>query len=200
MEIPEAMLETQQRQMLDEFAQRITSQGLSFDQYMQFTGATKDALLEQVKPNALRKIQARLVLEAVVKAENIKASDEDYQKELETMAEVYQMTVDEIKETLSKNDKAKEQIMEDLAINKAVEFIVDNAKAEAKRLPRRQLTRKNQQTKQRLRRSPLLRRQLPRKQLMIKLPRRSLQLRRQPRKQNNSNERRYNNELSTLCH
>ena len=133
MEIPDAMLETQQRQMLDEFAQRITSQGLSFEQYMQFTGATRDALLEQVKPNALRKIQARLVLEEVVKAEKIVASEEDYQKELESMAEVYQMTVDEIKDTLSKNEKAKEQIMEDLAINKAVEFIVDNAKAEAKK-------------------------------------------------------------------
>ena len=133
MSIPEPMLDLQKRRMVEDFEQRLRYQGLKLEQYMQFTGATKDALLEQVKPNALRKIQARLVLEAVVKAENIKASDEDYQKELETMAEVYQMTVDEIKETLSKNDKAKEQIMEDLAINKAVEFIVDNAKAEAKK-------------------------------------------------------------------
>jgi len=135
MEIPDAMLETQQKQMIDEFAQRITSQGISFEQYMQFTGATAEALFEQVKPNALRKIQARLILEAVVAAEGIKASEEDYEKELETMAEVYQMSVDQVKETLGRNDKAKDQIMEDLAINKAVEFLVENAVEGAAKKP-----------------------------------------------------------------
>lgn len=132
MEIPDAMVETQQRQMLDDFAQRIQMQGLSMEQYMQFTGLTPQAMLEQVKPQALRRIQSRLVLEAVVAAENITASEEDYQKEAERMAEVYQMEVDKIKETLEENASAKEQLMKDLAITKAVEFVVENAKEGAK--------------------------------------------------------------------
>lgn len=90
MEIPEAMLKTQQKQMVDEFAQRIQMQGLSIDQYFQFTGTTYDKMIEQVKPQAEKRIKSRLVLEAVVKAENIAASDEDYEEELKTMAEAYQ--------------------------------------------------------------------------------------------------------------
>lgn len=128
MEIPEAMIETQQRQMLDDFAQRIQMQGLSMEQYMQFTGLTSQAMLEQIKPQALKRIQSRLVLEAVVAAENITASEEDYQKEAERMAEVYQMEVDKVKEMLEENASAKEQLMKDLAITKAVEFVVENAK------------------------------------------------------------------------
>ena len=88
MEIPEPMLESQQRQMVDEFAQRITMQGLSMEQYFQFTGTNYQQMVEQVKPQALERIKSRLVLEAVVKAENIEVSEEDYEKELETMAEV----------------------------------------------------------------------------------------------------------------
>lgn len=132
MEIPEAMIETQQRQMLDDFAQRIQMQGLSMEQYMQFTGLTPQAMLEQIKPQALKRIQSRLVLEAVVAAEDITASDEDYQKEAERMAEVYQMEVDKVKEMLEENASAKEQLMKDLAITKAVEFVVENAKEGAK--------------------------------------------------------------------
>lgn len=128
MEIPDAMVETQQRQMLDEFAQRIQMQGLSMEQYMQFTGLTPQAMLEQVKPQALKRIQSRLVLEAVVAAENITASDEDYQKETERMAEVYQMEVDKVKEMLEENESAKKQLLQDLAITKAVEFVTENAK------------------------------------------------------------------------
>ncbi len=132
MEIPEAMIETQQRQMLDDFAQRIQMQGLSMEQYMQFTGLTPQAMLEQIKPQALKRIQSRLVLEAVVAAEDITASDEDYQKEAERMAEVYQMEIDKVKEMLEENASAKEQLMKDLAITKAVEFVVENAKEGAK--------------------------------------------------------------------
>lgn len=128
MEIPDAMIETQQRQMLDEFAQRIQMQGLSMEQYMQFTGLNPQAMLEQVKPQALKRIQSRLVLEAVVAAENITASDEDYQKETERMAEVYQMEIDKVKEMLEENESAKKQLMQDLAITKAVEFVTENAK------------------------------------------------------------------------
>ena len=126
MEIPEAMLKTQQKQMVDEFAQRIQMQGLSIDQYFQFTGTTYDKMIEQVKPQAEKRIKSRLVLEAVVKAENIAASDEDYEEELKTMAEAYQMEVDKVKELLP--EKSVAQIKEDIAVRKAAEFVVENAK------------------------------------------------------------------------
>ncbi len=126
MEIPEAMLKTQQKQMVDEFAQRIQMQGLSIDQYFQFTGTTYDKMIEQVKPQAEKRIKSRLVLEAVVKAENIAASDEDYEEELKTMAEAYQMEVEKVKELLP--EKSVAQIKEDIAVRKAAEFVVENAK------------------------------------------------------------------------
>ncbi|MBO5335685.1 MAG: trigger factor [Lachnospiraceae bacterium] len=126
MEIPDAMLETQQRQMVEEFAQRIQSQGLSFEQYMQFTGLTPAAMIEQVKPQALKRIQSRLVLEAVVAAEKMVASEEDFEEEVKVMAEAYQMEADKVKELLGEN--GKKQVMEDICIKKAVEFVVENAK------------------------------------------------------------------------
>lgn len=132
MEIPDAMVETQQRQMMDDFAQRITMQGLTMEQYMQFTGLNTQTMMEQIKPQAVKRIQSRLVLEAVVLAEGIEASDEDYEKEAVKMAEMYQMEVDKVKEMLSENASAKEQLMKDLAITKAVEFVVENAKEAAK--------------------------------------------------------------------
>jgi trigger factor len=126
MEIPDAMVETQQRQMVEDFAQRIQSQGLSMEQYMQFTGLTPQALIEQVKPQAMKRIQSRLVLEAVVAAENMVASEEDFEAEVTKMAEAYQMEADKVKEMLG--EAGKTQIMEDLAVAKAVDFVVDNAK------------------------------------------------------------------------
>ena len=132
MDIPEAMIETQQRQMMDDFAQRITMQGLSMEQYMQFTGMTPQMMLEQVKPQAIKRIQSRLVLEAVVAAEGIVATEEDYDNEAVKMAEMYQMEVSKVKEMLDENASAKEQLMKDLAITKAVEFVVENAKEAAK--------------------------------------------------------------------
>lgn len=126
MEIPDAMLETQQRQMVEEFAQRIQSQGISMEQYMQFTGMTAEALSEQVKPQALKRIQSRLVLEAVVAAEKMEASEEEFEEEVKTMAEAYQMETDKVKELLGEN--GKKQVMEDVCIKKAVEFVVENAK------------------------------------------------------------------------
>ncbi|MBD5501258.1 MAG: trigger factor [Lachnospiraceae bacterium] len=126
MEIPEAMLETQQKQMVDEFAQRLQMQGLSMEQYFQFTGATYDKMIEQVKPQAEKRIKSRLVLEAIVQAEKIAATDEDYEEELKVMAESYQMEVEKIKELLP--EKSAEQIKEDLAVRKAAEFVVENAK------------------------------------------------------------------------
>lgn len=126
MEIPEAMIETQQRQMLDEFAQRITMQGLSMEQYFQFTGTNYEKMLEQVKPQAETRIKSRLVMEAVAAAENIEVTDEEYEKEIETMAEVYQMESAKVKEMLG--GKEAENIRKDLAVKKAVEFVVENAK------------------------------------------------------------------------
>lgn len=126
MEIPDAMLETQQKQMVDEFAQRIQMQGLSIDQYFQFTGTTYDKMIEQVKPQAEKRIKSRLVLEAIVKAENIEASEEDYEEEIKVMAEAYQMEADKVKEMLP--EKSIAQIKEDIAVRKAAEFAVENAK------------------------------------------------------------------------
>lgn len=126
MEIPEAMLLTQQKQMVDEFAQRMQMQGISMDQYLQFTGATYDKMMEQVRPQAERRIKSRLVLEAVVKAEIIEASDADYEEELKSMAEAYQMEVDKVKEMLP--EKSAVQIKQDIAVRKAAEFVVEKAK------------------------------------------------------------------------
>ncbi len=126
MDIPEAMVETQQRQMVEEFAQRIQSQGLSMEQYMQFTGATPEMLIEQVKPQAMKRIQSRLVLEAVVAAEKIEATDADFEEEVKLMAEAYQMEEDKVKELLGEN--GAKQVKEDICIKKAVQFVVENAK------------------------------------------------------------------------
>ncbi len=126
MEIPDAMVETQQRQMMDEFAQRIQMQGLSMEQYLQFTGASYERMIEQVKPQAEKRIKSRLVLEAIAKAENIEASEEDYEQELKAMAEAYQMEVDKVKEMLP--EKSVSQIKEDIAVRKAAEFAVEQSK------------------------------------------------------------------------
>ena len=126
MDIPDAMVETEQRQIIEEFSQRMRMQGLTMEQYMQFTGMTPQALMEQTKPQALKRIQSRLALEAVAKAEDLKASEEDYAAEIKDMSEKYQMEEDKIKEMLG--EKGKKQVEEDLAIRKAVDFLVDNAK------------------------------------------------------------------------
>ena len=127
MEIPEAMVKTQQRQMIDEFAQRMQMQGLSMEQYFQFTGATLDKMMEQVKPQAETRIKSRLVLEAVAAAEGIEATEEDFENEIKAMAEAYQMEADKVKEMLP--EKSVKGIKEDIAVKKAVEFVVENAKA-----------------------------------------------------------------------
>lgn len=126
MEIPEAMLETQQKQMVDEFAQRITMQGISMEQYLQLTGTNYQQMVEQVKPQAEERVRSRLVLEAVAKAENLEATEEDYEEELKTMADVYQMEVDKVRELMRERDK--KSIMQDLAVRKAAQFVAENAK------------------------------------------------------------------------
>ncbi len=126
MDIPDAMIETQQRQMVQEFAQRMQAQGITMDQYAQFTGANTNMLMEQAKPQALKRIQSRLVMEAVVAAEKIEVSEEEFEEEMKTMSEAYQMEVDKVKELLGED--GSKQVREDICIKKAVAFVVENAK------------------------------------------------------------------------
>lgn len=125
MDIPEQMVDAQTRQMTQEFAQRLSSQGLSIDQYMQFTGLTPQKMIEELKPQALKRIQSRLVLEAVVAAENIETTEEELDKEIENMASMYQMEVDKLKEVIGEEEK--KQISLDLAVQKAVEIVTEAA-------------------------------------------------------------------------
>lgn len=125
MEIPDAMVETQAENMVNEYGQRLSYQGLSLQQYFQFTGLNAETLKEQLKPQALKNIQSRLVLEAVIKAENIEVSDDELNAEIEKMASMYQMEVDKVKELLG--DAEKENIKNDIAAQKAVEFVTEAA-------------------------------------------------------------------------
>ena len=125
MDIPDAMVDTEVRQMANDFAQRIKQQGLTVEQYMQFTGMTSEKMLEEFKPQALKRIQTRLVLEAIVKAENIEISDEKLDEELTKMAEAYKMEVEKLKEFMG--DAEKEQMKQDMAVQEAVTFLADNA-------------------------------------------------------------------------
>ena len=125
MEIPDAMVETQAERMVDEFAQRLQMQGLSMEQYMQFTGGNVQAMVEQSKPQALKRIQSRLVLDAVVAAENLTATDEEVDAELAKMAEQYNMEVEKLKEMFAEEDL--KSIRDDLAVQKAVELVTDAA-------------------------------------------------------------------------
>lgn len=126
MDIPEKMIEAQAQQMVEEFAQNIAMQGISFDQYMQFTGSTVEQLLEQVKPQAKARIESSLVLEEVVKAEKIEATDEEFEKELEDMASRYQMEKEKVAELLSDDDK--KNLRNDICLKKAAKFVTSKAK------------------------------------------------------------------------
>ena len=125
MEIPEAMIDTQVNQMAQDFAQRIQQQGLSMEQYFQFTGMTAEKMMEELRPQAVKRIETRLVLEAIVKAENIEITDEKLDEELAKMAEAYKMEVEKLKEFMGENEK--EQMKMDLAVQEAVTFLADNA-------------------------------------------------------------------------
>ena len=125
MEVPEPMVTAEVRRMADEFSQRIQAQGLTLQQYFQFTGLNANKFMEDLKPQALNRIQSRLVLEAVVKAENIVASEEDIEKEIADMAAMYQMEADKLKELIGANER--EQIALDMAVQKAVDLVVGAA-------------------------------------------------------------------------
>ena len=126
MDIPEKMVEAQAEQILEEFAQNIAMQGISFEQYLQFTGATVDQMKEQVKPQAQARVESSLVLEAVVKAENIEATEEEVEEEIKEMAGRYNMEADKLKGLLTDSDK--ENLKKDICARKAAKFVVDEAK------------------------------------------------------------------------
>ena len=126
MEIPEAMINTQISQMLDDFSRRMQAQGLTMEQYFQFTGMTADKMREEMKPQALKRIQTRLVLEKIAETENIQPSEEEVNEEIGKMAEMYKMEADKLKELLG--DRELEQMKKDMAVQKAVTLVADEAK------------------------------------------------------------------------
>ena len=125
MDIPEAMIETQTRQMLDDFARRMQSQGLSMEQYFQFTGQSVEKMMEDMKPQALKRIQTRLVLEKIAEVENIQPTEEEVNEEISKMAEMYKMEADKLKELIGENEM--EQMKKDMAVQKAVTLVADAA-------------------------------------------------------------------------
>ena len=125
MDIPEAMISFQSRQMVDDFARRIMQQGMTMEQYFQFTGLSEEKMMEEFKPEAEKRIRTRLTLEAIVAAENIEVSEERLDEELQKMADSYKMEVDKLKEYMGENEK--KQMKEDIAIQEAVTLIANAA-------------------------------------------------------------------------
>lgn len=126
MEIPDPMVDSQVRQMAEDFARRLSAQGLSLEQYFQYTGLTAEMLVEQMKPQALKRIQSRLVLEAVAEKENFEVTEEEIEKEVTDMAASYQMEADKLKELLT--DADKDNMKKDIQVKKAIDFVTENAK------------------------------------------------------------------------
>ena len=126
MELPDLMIASQARTMVQEFSQRLQAQGLSMEQYMQYTGQTMDQMIEEMKGQATKRIETRLVLEAVAKQEGIEASAEDIEKEIEEMAKGYGMEVDQIKSFIT--EEQKEQMRENIAVQKALDLLYETAK------------------------------------------------------------------------
>ena len=125
MELPEAMVKSQANRIAEDFVQRLQQQGLSFEMYLQYTGATPEKFIESLLPEAESRIKNSLVLEAIAKAENIKVTDKEFDAEIEKMAAMYQMEVDKLKEFMG--DAEKEQIKADMAIQKAAELLAKKA-------------------------------------------------------------------------
>ena len=124
-DLPAPMVDLQAKQMADDFARRIMQQGMSVEQYFQFTGLNEEKIMEELKPQAEKRIRTRLVLEAIVAAENIEVSDERLDEELQKMADSYQMEVEKLKEFMGENEK--KQMKEDIAVQDAVTLITEAA-------------------------------------------------------------------------
>ena len=125
-DIPQCMIDNRIEDLIREFSYRLSAQGLNMEQYMQITGATVDTFKEQFKDQAQAQVKSSLVLEKIVKLENIEVTEEDVEKELQTMADMYDMELDEVKTLIGDNEK--ESMKEDLKMKKAVELIAENAK------------------------------------------------------------------------
>ena len=126
MDIPDPMVDTQSRQMMDDYARRLQSQGLSMQQYFQFTGLSEEKMLEEMKPQALKRIQTRLVLEKIAETEDIQISEDEVNEEIAKMAEMYKMEADKLKEVIGEVEL--EQMKKDMAVQKAVTLVADAAK------------------------------------------------------------------------
>ena len=131
MDIPEPMIQNQIDQLMQDFIRRMQAQGLSIDQYYQFTGLDSAKVQEQMRPQALKRIQSRLVLEKVAEAENIQISEEQLEEELKKMAEMYKMELDKLKELMG--DYEKEQIKADMAVQEAVTLVAEAAQVVEKK-------------------------------------------------------------------
>lgn len=125
-EIPEAMIKYNQERIMNEMSQRMMYQELQMEQYLQLMGTTKEEFLERVKPDAIARIKTSLVLEAVAAAENIVASDDDVDAEIQDMATQYQMKPEELKDMIGAPEL--ENIKKDIASRKALEFLGENCK------------------------------------------------------------------------
>ena len=125
MDIPELMTKTECRQMMDDFSRRMQQQGLSMEQYFQFTGQSVDKMMEDMKPQALKRIQTRLVLEKIAEVENIQPTEEEVNEEISKMAEMYKMEADKLKDLIGENEM--EQMKKDMAVQKAVTLVADAA-------------------------------------------------------------------------
>lgn len=123
--IPEPMIMTQQEQIVDEFAQQLQAQGLSIDQYFTYTGGSREKMLESVKDQAIKRIKTRLIMETIVREENIEATDEDFEEELQKLADAYGTELEPIRKIFA--GKEKERMMEDIAVQKAISFVTDHA-------------------------------------------------------------------------
>ena len=119
------MLRAQQEQIVNEFAQRVQSQGINIDQYFSYTGGSREKMMEEVKDQAEKRIRTRLCMEEIVKAENIVATDDDFEAELKKLAEAYGMKADDVRSFFEGMEK--DRMMEDIAVQKAVSFVTDNA-------------------------------------------------------------------------
>src|SRR5690625_1382973 len=124
-DIPEAMIETELDQMMREFEQRLQMQGMTLENYFQFSGQSEDELKEQMKNDAEMRVKTNLTLEAILEAENIEVTEEDIDSELQEMADLYKMEKEQILGMLGGNPDV---LKEDLKIKKAINFIVDESK------------------------------------------------------------------------
>ena len=127
MEIPDAMMETEQRSIINDFSQRLQMQGMNIEQYYTYTGLNEEKMMEQVKEQADRRIKTRLVCEAIVNAEKIEVSEEELDAELKKLADQYGLEVDKVKNEFMDAERIGE-FKKDIAIQKAITFVTENAK------------------------------------------------------------------------